>query len=167
MKNTVLSSRFSNLSTRDAAIKLLKSIPADLPYPDWFRVAAALKNSGVEFEEFDSWSQAAPDKYDGTVAEQVWDDVAADDKPEITLGTLRFIATQYNGAIVPAPQEMLPPPETESEQATQIAEFCAMMFHQGESFEVVTQIGSNAKGKKYPLRSSDLLLSPTLRRIQN
>ena len=30
MKNTVLSSRFSNLSNRDAAIKLLKSITADL-----------------------------------------------------------------------------------------------------------------------------------------
>ena len=156
MKNTTHSHKQSDRST---ALELLQSIPADLPYSDWFRVAAALKNSGVEFEEFDHWSQTAPDKYDGTVAEQVWDDVAADDKPEITLGTLRFIATQYNGAIVPAPQEMLPPPETESEQATQIAEFCAMMFHQREFFEVVTQIGSNAKGKKYPLRSSDQIVT--------
>ena len=154
MKNTVLSSRFSNLSNRDAAIKLLKSIPADLPYPDWFRVAAALKNSGVEFEEFDLWSQTAPDKYDGTTAEQVWDDAAAYGKPEITLGTLRFIAAQYNGTIVPAPQEMLPPPESEEEQATQIAEFLETMFCPGESYELVSEVMINGNGKKIPCRST-------------
>ena len=154
MRNTTMS-RFSNLPDRDAAIRLLKSIPADLPYPDWFRVAAALKNSGVEFEEFDLWSQTAPDKYDGTVAEQVWDDVAAKDKPEITLGTLRFIAARYNGTIVPAPQEMLPPPETEEEQAAQIAEFWTIMFRSGESFELVTKVGVNDKGRAVPCRSAD------------
>ena len=154
MINTTMA-RFSNLPDRDAAIRLLKSIPADLPYPDWFRVAAALKNSGVEFEEFDLWSQTAPDKYDGTVAEQVWDDVAADDKPEITLGTLRFIAAQYNGTIVPAPQEMLSPPETEEEQAAQIAEFGTIMFRSGESFELVTKVGVGDKGRAVPRRSAD------------
>ena len=158
MRNTTMS-RFSNLPDRDAAIRLLKSIPADLPYPDWFRVAAALKNSGVEFEEFDRWSQTAPDKYDGTTAEQVWDDVAAYGKPEITLGTLRFIAAQYNGTIVPAPQEMLPPPETEEEQATQIAEFWTTMFRSGESFELVTKVGFGDKGRTFPWRSSDQIFT--------
>ena len=158
MRNTTMS-RFSNLPDRDAAIRLLKSIPADLPYPDWFRVAAALKNSGVEFEEFDHWSQTAPDKYDGTTAEQVWDDAAAYGKPEITLGTLRFIAAQYNGIIVPAPQEMLPPPETEEEQATQIAEFWTTMFRSGESFELVTKVGGNDKGRAVPCRSADQILT--------
>ena len=158
MRNTTMS-RFSNLPDRDAAIRLLKSIPADLPYPDWFRVAAALKNSGVEFEEFDHWSQTAPDKYDGTTAEQVWDDAAAYGKPEITLGTLRFIAAQYNGTIVPAPQEMLPPPETEEEQATQIAEFWTTMFRSGESFELVTKVGFGDKGRTFPWRSADQIFT--------
>ena len=156
MKNTTLSHKQSDRST---ALELLQSIPADLPYPDWFRVAAALKNSGVEFEEFDHWSQTAPDKYDGTTAEQVWDDAAAYGKPEITLGTLRFIAAQYNGIIVPAPQEMLPPPETEEEQATQIAEFWTTMFRSGESFELVTKVGGNDKGRAVPCRSADQILT--------
>ena len=156
MKNTTHS---HNQSDQAIALELLQCIPADLPYPDWFRVAAALKNSGVEFEEFDSWCQTAPDKYDGTVAEQVWDDVAAKDKPEITLGTLHFIAAQYNGTIVPAPQEMLPPPETEEEQATQIAEFWTTMFRSGESFELVTKVGVNAKGRAVPRRSADQILT--------
>ena len=155
MKSSIYSHQFSKQSDRSTALELLKSIPADLPYPDWFRVAAALKNSGVEFKEFDLWSQTAPDKYDGTVAEQVWDDVAADDKPEITLGTLRFIAAQYNGTIVPAPQEMLPPPETEEEQAVQIAEFWTIMFRSGESFELVTKVGVGDKGRVVPRRSAD------------
>ena len=152
MKNTTHSHKQSDHAT---ALELLQRIPADLPYPDWFRVAAALKNSGVEFEEFDRWSQTAPDKYDGTTAEQVWDDVAAYGKPEITLGTLRFIAAQYNGTIVPAPQEMLPPPETEEEQAAQIAEFGTIMFRSGESFELVTKVGVGDKGRAVPRRSAD------------
>ena len=156
MKNTTLSHKQSDRST---ALELLQSIPADLPYPDWFRVAAALKNSGVEFEEFDHWSQTAPDKYDGTTAEQVWDDAAAYGKPEITLGTLRFIAAQYNGTIVPAPQEMLPPPETEEEQATQIAEFWTTMFRSGESFELVTKVGFGDKGRTFPWRSADQIFT--------
>ena len=156
MKNTTLSHKQSD---QVIALELLKRIPADLPYPDWFRVAAALKNSGVEFEEFDLWSQTAPDKYDGTTAEHVWDDAAAYGKPEITLGTLRFIAAQYNGTIVPAPQEMLPPPESEEEQATQIAEFWTTMFRSGESFELVTKVGVNAKGRAVPRRSADQILT--------
>ena len=159
MKNTTHLHLFNKQSDRSTALELLQRIPADLPYPDWFRVAAALKNSGVEFEEFDLWSQTAPDKYDGTTAEQVWDDAAAYGKPEITLGTLRFIAAQYNGTIVPAPQEMLPPPESEEEQATQIAEFGTTMFRSGESFELVTKVGGNAKGRAVPRRSADQILT--------
>ena len=159
MKSSIYPHQFNKQSDRSTALELLQSIPADLPYSDWFRVAAALKNSGVEFEEFDHWSQTAPDKYDGTTAEQVWDDVAAYGKPKITLGTLRFIAAQYNGTIVPAPQEMLPPPETEEEQATQIAEFWTTMFRSGESFELVTKVGVNAKGRAIPRRSADQIFS--------
>ena len=159
MKSSAHPRLSSKQSERLTALELLQSIPADLPYSDWFRVAAALKNSGVEFEEFDHWSQTAPDKYDGTTAEQVWDDAAAYGKPEITLGTLRFIAAQYNGTIVPAPQEMLPPPETEEEQATQIAEFWTTMFRSGESFELVTKVGVNDKGRAVPCRSADQILT--------
>ena len=91
------------------AIALLKKIPASLPYTDWFRVAAALKNSGVEFEEFDKWSKTDPNKYDSDAARKVWDNAAADDKREITIGTLHYIAEKYS-TFVPAPPEMLPRP---------------------------------------------------------
>ena len=159
MKNSIHPHLFSKQSDRTTALELLKSIPADLPYPDWFRVAAALKNSGVEFEDFDRWSQTAPDKYDGTTAEQVWDSVAAYGKSEVTLGTLRFIAAQYNGTTVPAPQEMLPRPSSEDELQKQAAEFLRMVFHPGESFECVFQAGTNAKGKMFPLRSADQIVT--------
>ena len=106
----------SNQTAPQDAIALLNKIPADLPYSDWFRVAAALKNSGVKFEEFDKWSQTAPAKYDANEAERVWAVVGADDKPQITIGTLSRIADQYNGSIIPAPQEMLLPPAIEERQ---------------------------------------------------
>ena len=82
------------------AIALLAKIPASLPYSDWFRVAAALKNSGVKFEEFDKWSQTTPDKYNSDVARKVWDNAAADDKPEITIGTLHHIAKLYSTLVM-------------------------------------------------------------------
>ena len=44
--------------------EVLKGIPADLPYQDWIRVAAALKNEGLPFEVFDEWSKTCPEKYD-------------------------------------------------------------------------------------------------------
>ena len=106
-------------------------------------MAAALKNAGVEFNVFDQWSQTAPDKYDADKTKQVWGDVGADDKPEITFSTLHFIAARYNGAVVPAPFEMLVQPKTELELATQMDKFLELMFRSGESFELVTESAVN------------------------
>ena len=153
IKNLFFEGSGDNTAPRNV-VALLKGIPADLPYPDWFRVAAALKNSGVGFEVFDQWSQTAPDKYDADKAKQVWGDVGADDKPEITHRTLHFIADRYNGTVVPAPFEMLPQPKTEQEQAMQMDKFLELMFRSGESFELVTESAVNDKGKRYPKRSA-------------
>lgn len=144
-----------NTAPQDA-IALLDRIPADLPYSDWFRVAAALKNSGVKFEEFDKWSQTAPAKYNVDEAERVWAVVGADDKPQITIGTLNRIADQYNGSIIPAPQEMLLPPAIE-ERPRQIAKFLELMFRQGESYELVMTFFTNANDKKCPDRSKSVI----------
>jgi len=46
----------------------LRQIPADLPYTDWFRVGAALKHEGFQFEDFDNWSRTAAHKYDANSA---------------------------------------------------------------------------------------------------
>ena len=71
MKSLVKIGSGYNTAPQDA-IALLNKIPAELPYSDWFRIAAALKNSGVKFEEFDKWSKTAPAKYDADEAERVW-----------------------------------------------------------------------------------------------
>ena len=80
VENTVknLAARSMDLQTssqeRETALAILETIPANLPYPDWFRVAAALKNAGVDFEAFDAWSATAPEKYEEDKAEKVWED---------------------------------------------------------------------------------------------
>lgn len=50
---------------------LLATIPPQLEYQEWFRVAAALKNCGAEFTVFDNWSQRAPEKYSREETERV------------------------------------------------------------------------------------------------
>ena len=141
-----------NTAPQDA-IALLNKIPAELPYSDWFRVAAALKNSGVKFEEFDKWSQTAPAKYDADEAERIWGEVGDSEKEKITIGTLVHLSEIYS-SIVPALLAMLPPPETDQEQAAQMDEYLGLMFRPGESFELVTESAVNDKGKKYPKRSA-------------
>ena len=144
MKSMKKTGRSDQPAPQDA-IALLDRIPADLPYSNWFRVAAALKNSSVEFKVFDQWSQTAPDKYDAEVCERVWADVGVDGKRPITIGTLCYIAAQYNGVIIPAPPEMLLPPAID-ERPRQIAEFLELMFRQGESYELVTTFFINGNG---------------------
>ena len=156
MMKSMKKTRSSDQPAPQDAIALLDRIPADLPYSNWFRVAAALKNSSVEFKVFDQWSQTAPDKYDAEVCERVWADVGVDGKRPITIGTLCYIAAQYNGVIIPAPPEMLLPPAID-ERPRQIAEFLELMFRQGESYELVTTFFINGKGKKCPDRSKSVI----------
>ncbi|MGE4301835.1 MAG: phage/plasmid primase, P4 family [Victivallaceae bacterium] len=131
---------------------LLAKIPADLPYPDWFRVAAAIKNEGGAFEIFDRWSRTAPGKYDAAVAKRTWDGAAAEGKDRIGIGTLRMLASRY-GAAINAPSEMLPPPDGIPAMAQQAAAFIDHMFVPGEYFELVLETAER-NGRIAPVRSS-------------
>jgi len=73
-------------------VTALSYIPADIDYESWFRIAAALKNSGCSFNIFDSWSSAS-DKYDSRKCKSTWDGIKHG--RGINIGTLFFYAKRY------------------------------------------------------------------------
>lgn len=85
------------LSLLHSALNLLDP---DMPYPDWFRAAAAIFNNtgGAEcgFTLFDDWSCAGK-KYKGTHETQtIWKSLRLDYSCPVTLGTLRYMV-EANG----------------------------------------------------------------------
>lgn len=67
----------------------LWAIPADLPRYEWVRVGMAAQSAGIEFEDFDAWSQQA-DNYDARAARDTWRSLQPDGG--IGPGTLFYLA---------------------------------------------------------------------------
>lgn len=129
--------------------EVLEGIPADLPYRDWIRVAAAVKNAGEDFEVFDVWSKTSPEKYDADACKKAWDNVGGPDHPEITVKTLYYLRAKYGKPAIPPPSAPLACPETDEELRTQGAEFLAQLFAEDENVELVfTRPGTD----KQPVR---------------
>ncbi len=78
----------------DTLTSALYSIPASCDRATWWQVAAALKTELGEpgFTLFDSWSQAAPDKYDRSTTASTWRSVHAG---RFTIGTLYHTAKEH------------------------------------------------------------------------
>ncbi|MBQ9772861.1 MAG: PriCT-2 domain-containing protein [Lentisphaeria bacterium] len=139
---------------------LLMNIPADVPRNEWIQVAAGLKNIGKDFSVFDQWSQKSiENKYDASDAKRVWEDVCAEGKPEVTLKTIKYLADKYKDAFIPLPQEMLSAPTTPEEQALQVGTFIDLLFKEGEFYEFVSSVRTDAKGKTIPDRTQSQIQS--------
>jgi len=123
---------------------VLKEIPSDLPYSDWYRVAAALKNEELPFEVFDEWSKTCPEKYDAEVCKRTWDSVGGPDPPEITVRTLYFLREKFGKPAIPAPSTPLACPETDEELLAQREALLALLFAEDENVELdVTRPGTD------------------------
>ena len=133
---------------RQDAEMLLQQISADLPYTEWFRVAAALKGCGVNFSVFDEWSATTPERYDAEVAQKTWNRAAAEGKERVGIGTLKMLTGQFPKSQPASPAEMLPVPQGKEAMATQAITFMEKMFMPGEYFELVIQ--SLCQEGKYP-----------------
>ena len=93
----------------------LYSIPADCDRATWWNIAAALKTEMGEagFALFDSWSQAAPDKYDRSTTASTWRSVHAG---YFTIGTVYHLARE-NGWQGQEPVRREPTPEERRQHA--------------------------------------------------
>ena len=139
---------------------LLMNIPADVPRNEWIQVAAGLKNTGKSFSVFDQWSQKSiENKYNASDAKRVWDDVCAEGKPQVTLNTIKYLADKYKNAFIPPPLEMLSAPSTLEEQALQVGTFIDLLFKEGEFYEFVSSVRTDAKGKTIPVRAKSQIQS--------
>ena len=116
--------------------EVLEGIPADLPYQDWIRVAAALKNEGLPFEVFDVWSKTSPEKYDADACKKAWDNVGGPDHPEITVKTLYYLRAKYGKPAIPTPSAPLACPGTDEELLKQRAVLLALLFAEDENVEL-------------------------------
>ena len=47
-------------ASREEIERALFYIPATLPESEWWQIGAALKNEGIDFSVFDSWSSSHP-----------------------------------------------------------------------------------------------------------
>lgn len=148
----ILQGELLQMNNKKEVMELLNVIPSDLSYNEWFRVAAAVKNEGLDFAVFDRWSRTAGEKYDEKVSRKTWEGAGAKGKPQIGIGTLRRLAACYS--TLPAPAEMLPEPETITEMARQCAAFVDTLFQQGEYYEMVWSTFKTAKGRIVPRRNS-------------
>lgn len=105
------------------------------------------------YEVFRDWSATAPEKFNETDCRRTWDSIADDKENPISLGTLIWLAKQYENA----PNEMFAPPETLDKMAVQAAQFIDSLYLPGEHFELTLKAMLNDKGKYVPLRSESLL----------
>ena len=101
----------------NALASALYSIPASCDRGTWWQVAAALKTELGEagFTLFDSWSQAAPDKYDRSTTASTWRSVHAG---RFTIGTVYHRARE-NGWQGQEPVRREPTPEEKRRAAEQ------------------------------------------------
>ena len=101
----------------DTLTSALYSIPASCDRATWWQVAAALKTELGEagFTLFDSWSQAAPDKYDRSTTASTWRSVHAG---RFTIGTVYHLARE-NGWQGQEPVRREPTPEEKRRAAEQ------------------------------------------------
>ena len=95
----------------------LYTIPASCDRGTWWQLAAALKTELGEagFTLFDSWSQAAPDKYDYSTTASTWRSVHAG---RFTIGTVYHLARE-NGWQGQEPVRREPTPEEKRRAAEQ------------------------------------------------
>ena len=95
----------------------LYTIPASCDRGTWWQLAAALKTELGEagFTLFDSWSQAAPDKYDRSTTASTWRSVHAG---RFTIGTVYHLARE-NGWQGQEPVRREPTPEEKRQAAEQ------------------------------------------------
>ena len=95
----------------------LYTIPASCDRGTWWQLAAALKTELGEagFTLFDSWSQAAPDKYDRSTTASTWRSVHAG---RFTIGTVYHLARE-NGWQGQEPVRREPTPEEKRRAAEQ------------------------------------------------
>lgn len=128
---------------------VLSRIPASLPYEEWIRAAAALKNEGEEFESFDQWSRTCPEKYNADAARKTWDSVGGHEHPEITGKTLHYLRNYYN-KIPPPPKNMLPPPESDVELYAQSEMLLSMLFPKDKVLEVIVTKPGTPKDPRRP-----------------
>ena len=125
---------------RAEIVDLLAAIPSDLPYSDWYRVAAALKNEDLFFEVFDEWSKTCPEKYDAEACKKTWDSVGGPDHPEITVKTLYYLRAKYGKPAIPPPSAPLACPGTDEELQEQSKTFLALLFAEDENVELVVTL---------------------------
>jgi hypothetical protein len=83
---------------------ILRQIPPDLEYPDWFKCIAAIfyetsgSDAGAELAH--SWSSRDP-RYSFEEVERIWDSLDLDHRKPARIGTLVKIARSYNDAFRP------------------------------------------------------------------
>lgn len=76
----------------DEATEALYFIPADIPRPDWAKIAMTCKSADFPFEVFDQWSSTGQ-SYDPKAARDTWKSISPDGG--ISIKTLFHIAKQY------------------------------------------------------------------------
>lgn len=76
----------------DEIREVLPFIPADLPRPDWAKIAMACKSAGVPFEVFDDWSSTGQ-SYDPKATKSTFNSVSA--TGGIGPSTIFYYAKQY------------------------------------------------------------------------
>ncbi len=83
---------------------VLKSIPADVEYPEWFKVIAAIfhetSGSGDGNELAHAWSGGDP-RYDFDQVERIWDNLDPDHPKSSTMGSLVALAREHDPGFRP------------------------------------------------------------------
>ena len=155
---------------------LLNITSANLPRQAWFSIAAFLKRNGCSYEIFRKWSMTAPEKFNEADCIRVWQDAAADNAEPVTIASLIKFSKEYPEknhllataskitsevlccGFIPAPDAMLPVPETDEERSKQACEFLFSAFREGECFELVTRARKGKNGHFFPARSKNSIM---------
>jgi hypothetical protein len=66
------SEKFAKNNSLSDARDALNSIPPDVCRDEWIRAGMGAKAAGLEFDDFDSWSARAPDKYKSADVRSAW-----------------------------------------------------------------------------------------------
>jgi len=101
-------------------------------YSDWFRIGAALVNSGFSYEVFDTFSKRS-DKYDYKSAQKLWNDFERSTNKTITFGSLMYYLKQSDFEYFRQVQKQLKLSEKDGirpdeKHAKNILSFCEIFF---------------------------------------
>ena len=136
------------------AQELLVHVTADCPYPEWIRVAFALKDGLGDqgWPVFDEWSRSAPMRYDPEAAKKMWDSAA----PEGGVTWATLVRAAKEGGWTPVPMGLVQRWSHRDVAGHEVAVSCRINLSDGSKRLYLERNGS--KGLKgYGLKNVPLI----------